>query len=126
MNTLAATLQEENDYQAGAACYRQGEFFEAHEHWELLWKRLQGDRRALVQGLIQVAAAWVKRSRGEALGMRRLLTSAQQRFDGLPGALWGADVNALRASVERCLEAAILWEKDPAEPVADSLVPSLP
>ena len=40
----------------GRTAFNRGEFFAAHELWEEAWRRLAGDERALLQGLIQVAA----------------------------------------------------------------------
>lgn len=118
-------LVDEPEYQAGAACYRRGEYFEAHEHWEDLWNTLEGDRKLLVQGMIQVAAAWVKRQRGEPVGMCRLLEHALRRWRSLPDTVWGVDVERLRQETGRCLEAAELWERE-GEEVPQSALPSLP
>jgi uncharacterized protein len=114
------------EYQRGAACYRKGEFFEAHEHWEDLWKTLEGEKRLLVQGLIQVAAAWVKRQRGEPVGMRRLLDSAIQKWRALPSPLWGVELAQLRKATLACLEAAGRWERGDEEEVALASLPQIP
>lgn len=114
-----ARLIDAPDYQSGAACYKRGEYFEAHEHWETLWLTLQGDQKLLVQGLIQIAAAWVKRHRNEPLGMRRLLESALKKIEPLPNTLWGVDVKTLREKASLCLEEALRWERgdDPVDPM---------
>ena len=46
----------------GAVLFDRGEFFQAHEAWEERWRACNDEReRLLLQGLIQVAAAFHKR-----------------------------------------------------------------
>jgi hypothetical protein len=51
-------------------------FFEAHEFFEEIWQQEDGDVRDLYKGLIQVAAAFVHISRGNATGADRLCRTA--------------------------------------------------
>ena len=62
------------EYLRGVDLYNRGAFWEAHEAWEGLWRRAQDDldRRAFYQGLIQCAAACLKRERGDSEASRRL------------------------------------------------------
>jgi hypothetical protein len=73
---------------AGAALFDRESYFEAHEAWEELWKGEEGDRRLLTHGLIQVAAAFVKWTRGEPRGAARLIERGAEKLDGVrePGA----------------------------------------
>jgi uncharacterized protein len=119
-------LRDSPLYQEGAACYRRGEYFEAHEHWEDLWNSLEGEKKLLVQGLIQVAAAWVKRQRGEPVGMRKLLDNAVRKWRGLPEVFWGVEVAELRAATLRCLSAAARWERGEEEGVDLAELPPVP
>lgn len=64
----------------GALLFDGGRYFEAHEVWEALWKREEGDRRLLLHGLIQVAAAFVKWTRGEPRGAARLLERGTEKL----------------------------------------------
>ena len=43
-------------FQEGRDAFNRGEFFEAHEHWEDVWRELPIAERAGLQGLIQIAA----------------------------------------------------------------------
>ena len=40
----------------GLACYRRGEFFVTHEHWESVWLTLEEPEKSFLQALIQMAA----------------------------------------------------------------------
>jgi uncharacterized protein len=119
-------LVDDPKYQEGRACYYRGEYFEAHEHWEELWLTLSGEEKTLVQGMIQVAAAWVKYHRKEPLGMRRLLDSALKKWKDLPNLLWSVNVEQLRISTTQCLEEALRWERGEEEDVPIKYLPLMP
>jgi predicted metal-dependent hydrolase len=70
----------------GARLFDAGEFFEAHEAWEQHWRRASDEtERRLLQGLIQVAAAFhkllVTRSTQAA---QRLLAKGLAKLDACP------------------------------------------
>lgn len=69
-------------YQHGVDLYNHGYFWEAHEAWESLWHlcpRASGER-LLLQGLIQLAAAHLKRRQLDLLRGSRLVHSAVARL----------------------------------------------
>jgi predicted metal-dependent hydrolase len=68
-------------FNAGLAAYRRGDFFEAHELLEPAWMGtdVMADR-ALLQGLIKVAAAYVHAVRGNPVGIARNLEGARIRL----------------------------------------------
>jgi hypothetical protein len=66
---------------AGFRHYAAGEPFEAHEAWEPAWMGTDDlAERALLQGLIKVAAAEVHGGRGNAAGVVRNLEGALERL----------------------------------------------
>ncbi len=73
----------------GAAEFRAGRFFEAHEEWETLWKDSAGDDRLLLQALIQIAAACVHLTRGNAAPGVRLLALAEEKLGAIRRRLRG-------------------------------------
>ena len=86
----------------GAAIYRQGWFWEAHEEWEGAWLEEEDAPRALLQGLIQVAAAFHKALvQRQAGGCVRLLTMALEKLAPLGSPCGGVDVAAVRAGAEQ-------------------------
>lgn len=66
---------------AGIEAYEHGDFFEAHELLEPAWMGTDvvADR-ALLQGLIKLAAAYVHAVRGNPAGISRNLTGARARL----------------------------------------------
>lgn len=70
------------DLEAYLACLGQDQPFEAHEALEAAWRRA-GDpfeRADAAQALIQVAAAYVHRARGNAPGACRLAARSAERL----------------------------------------------
>jgi predicted metal-dependent hydrolase len=64
---------------AGLAAYERGDFFEAHEDLEPAWMGTDDlAERALLQGLIKVAAAYVHDVRGNPAGIARNLIGARR------------------------------------------------
>lgn len=56
-------------YQEGARLWNAGQPFEAHEAFEAAWRRdVPAAERAVFQGLVQYAAAWVKLRAGNRNG----------------------------------------------------------
>jgi predicted metal-dependent hydrolase len=89
---------------AGLEAYAAGDFFEAHELMEPAWMGTADQaERALIQGLIKVAAADVHAVRGNPAGIRRNLEGARDRLQsGASGAITGVelDVPGLIAAID--------------------------
>jgi predicted metal-dependent hydrolase len=88
----------------GVALFNSGRFYEAHEVWEEVWLHERGTRRLLLQGLILVAAGWLKRDAGNARGAWVLFSRALERLEQLPPGFEGLDVGGLCPQVARWRE----------------------
>lgn len=89
----------------GLRCYRNEEFFLAHEHWEGIWLNCEEPEKTFLQALIQITAAFHHMQRGNRVGTASLLRAALRRLDSYPSQYGGLAVEALRESVRTCLEA---------------------
>lgn len=89
----------------GLACYRNGEFFEAHEHWESVWLASQEPEKSFVQALIQIAAAFHHLRAGNRAGAVSLLRRALRRLELCPARFAGIAVASLCAGVSEWLSA---------------------
>ncbi len=81
---------------AGLRAYDEGDFFEAHELMEPAWMGTADPvERALIQGLIKVAAADVHAVRGNARGVVRNLEGARDRLRSAApdGTITGIDLD---------------------------------
>ena len=86
---------------AGIAQYNGGYFFEAHETWEDLWYLSPWPFRTFLQGVIQVAAAFVHLMRHEYPGTVGLLDAALEKLDSCSPSFMGVDVARLTAEARR-------------------------
>lgn len=79
--------------------------------WEAEWLAAAGPRRVVLQGLIQVAAALYKASRGErAVGCAHLLSEGLAKLDRFADGEEGLALKEFRHDVEKVLERAIAWK----------------
>ena len=105
---------------AGLECYEGGEAFEAHEAWEPAWMGTDDiAERALLQGLIKLAAADVHASRGNLPGVGTNLRGALDRLrvaaDRAPGIV--VDLPVLIAAAEARLDRALAGEPTSSIPI---------
>ena len=90
--------------EAGLAAYGRGDFFEAHELLEPAWMGTPDlPERALLQGLIKVAAAYVHDVRGNPPGIVRNLTGARALLD--EARTTGPAVNVARVDLDALIAA---------------------
>jgi len=89
------------DMQRGISLFNAAQFFEAHEVLEDVWRDAPEPERKFLQGLIQVAVAFVHYSRGNQLGCRSVLQRARRNLSAYPAAHGGLDLSSLRKSVDQ-------------------------
>jgi predicted metal-dependent hydrolase len=95
-------------FDAALAAYERGDYFETHELLEPAWMGTDDlAERALHQGLIKLAAAFVHGVRGNAAGIAKNLAGAREHLAaavGTPAAeVSGLDIAALVAAVDERL-----------------------
>ena len=90
---------------AGLACYRNQEFFEAHEHWEDVWNHLEDPERLFLQALIHVTVAMHHYLHANRAGALSQLERALRKFEQYPESFGGVDVVRLREEVRTWLHA---------------------
>jgi uncharacterized protein len=93
------------DLAAGMTCYRVGQFFEAHEHWEAVWLHAEEPEKTFLQALIQVAGSFHHFRRGNLSGARSMMNKALLRLDRYRGTFGGVAVENLRADLRGWLVA---------------------
>lgn len=89
----------------GLACYRRGEFFVTHEHWESVWLTLDEPQKSFLQALIQVAAAFHHLNSGNPAGTLSLLRRALRRLEPCPPNFAGIAVQPLRVEISAWIAA---------------------
>ena len=89
----------------GLRCYRSAEYFEAHEHWESVWLRLDEPEKSFLQALIQVTAAFHHYYRGNRVGAASLLGRALRRLEVSPAQYEGICAGGVCEEVRAWLRA---------------------
>jgi uncharacterized protein len=111
----------ELDWQNGAlatglSCYRDGKFFEAHEHWEAVWLAQSESLKSFLQAVIQVTAACHHVQRSNPAGAVSLLTRSLRRLELCPAQFGGLDVAQLRSDIAHALQ--LLKSEHPRETIS--------
>jgi predicted metal-dependent hydrolase len=88
----------------GASLFDRGEFFDAHEAWEERWRVTEDlGERQLLQGLIQVTAAFHKLFVRQSLdSAQRLLARGLAKLEASPELVDGFDLANFRAGLRQC------------------------
>lgn len=85
----------------GVRQFNSGYFFESHETWEDLWLDSPEPMRTYLQGVIQLAAAFVHLMRHEYPGTIRLLDAGIQKLESFPSEYLGFDSALLVSEARR-------------------------
>ena len=98
--SLSADPEHRRRFDRAVVLFNAGAYFEAHEDWETTWHEAVGEERRWLQGLIQLAAAFVHYDRGFfARGFAGLLREAHEKLADVAGPGWDLDEPALARSL---------------------------
>lgn len=89
----------------GLRCYRNQEFWLAHEHWESVWLRLEDPEKNFLQALIQTTAAFHHFQERNDRGTASLLRKVLRRLEPYPAHFGGINLQQLREDVREWLQA---------------------
>lgn len=96
-----AAWRDCESYLYGVDLFNHGYWWEAHEAWEACW--IAAGRTSptglFLQGLIQVAAACLKKHQGYDGAARRLAGDGLEKFPARAGTLLGIDTAALKSAL---------------------------
>ncbi|MDP1827249.1 MAG: DUF309 domain-containing protein [Archangium sp.] len=88
---------------AGRELFNQGRHFDAHEVWEVAWRKEEGETKRLLQALILVAAGCHKATKNEPRGAVKLLGTALEKLAPFP------ELDGFRRAVAQALAQAERW-----------------
>ena len=94
----------EDGLQLGLRQIAQGEYFEAHETLEDVWRAADPAEKDFFQGLVHVAVAWYQAGRGNRVGCERQLEKAARRLTPFAPEHRGLNLEILLRSVQRAGE----------------------
>lgn len=108
---------------AGAALYNAGRYHAAHDAWEESWRLARGPRRALLHGLILVAAGMLKVEADRPGGAATLFTRALGHLWPLRPACEGVALTSLVAALERAVHTLRAGGRPAAPPLLSVVFP---
>lgn len=71
-------------YLHGIELFNREKYYEAHEAWEEIWLRSEGEKKRFYQSLIQAAAALLHHTRNNRVGAKICITKSLDKLDSLP------------------------------------------
>lgn len=114
----AGLWRESRDYRFGIDLFNFGYWWESHEVFEALWHACgpPTPEGRFFQGLVQLAAAHLKRRMGNPAAASRLFRRACVTLQQAPAFCMGIDISTLVQDIERCSaagdESAVLLRLD--------------
>ena len=88
--------------------FNEERYWEVHEVLEGLWKKVTGQEKQLLQGLILVAAALVHAQKNERKVVEPLLEDAAHRLENQPSTYYGLDVRRFLRHLKKVITAKTL------------------
>ncbi len=123
---MALRPATEEALERGRALFNAACFYEAHEAWEEAWLREEGEVRQLLQGLIQVAAGYVKAlDHRRPSGAAKLLAAALEKLAPLPDGFGGLALAPFRGRVAEGLAEVERWLAGECQGLDPALAPRL-
>ena len=96
--------EEARLFHEGIKLFNDGEWFEAHETWEDIWRSASGDQKRFYQGIIQCAVVIEHMRRGNPRGVLAVFKTALTKFVGLPDVYMGLNIPELVGAIRRMAE----------------------
>jgi len=89
------------EYKRGLELARAGEYFAAHEAFELAWRSAVADERDFFQGLVHAVVFAYQSGRGRTIGAERQRSKGLRRLDRYAPTHRGLDVERLLGALVR-------------------------
>jgi len=83
----------------GIELFNRGEFFEAHEVLEDVWRAAPTENKKFLQGLVQLAVAFHHHSTGNLVGMRSVMQRGMNNLAGHADDSYGVNLASLIRSL---------------------------
>lgn len=100
----------------GVEHFNAGRFWEAHESWETIWLVSDSEMRQFLQGLIQLAAAYLHLGRANFSGSIRLFDAALGRLATIPDGYCGVAISDLTRHARDSRDRGALAKGDVSTP----------
>jgi predicted metal-dependent hydrolase len=98
---LSMSPKTNHRFAEGIRLFNQGNFFEAHEVWEEIWKKTDREEKIFYQGIIQAAAALVHVQRGNYKGALSIYFKSRPKLARFSGAWMEIDLEKFRSQLSQ-------------------------
>lgn len=88
-----------DELRRGVELFNRGEFFEAHEVLEDVWRTAPAENKRFLQGLVQLAVAFHHHLTGNLVGMRSVMERGMNNLAGKTDDSYGVSVAPLIRSL---------------------------
>jgi predicted metal-dependent hydrolase len=102
---LSMSEANHQHYLEGIRLFNAGEFWHAHEQWEICWLDSVEPESLFYKGIIQAAAALVHWKKQNPRGLHRNWEKSRPKLAALPAQMKGIDLRALIADMDRFVAA---------------------
>jgi len=96
----ASSFDYDERYLAGIVCFNRGDYFDAHEVWEVFWMDCSAADRRFIQSLIQAAVSLYHWANGNRAGADRLFHSGRRYMEPYRPRYHGLDIDRFWSQME--------------------------
>ncbi len=111
-------------YLAGIVLFNRGDYFEAHEVWELLWMEASPEK-SFYQGLIQSAVGLCHFCNGNVRGAVKLYRSSRSYLEKYEPGILGLDLQKFGADMQACFAKLLESAEPPRIEPDEALLPEI-
>jgi len=120
------TGNQKRTFALGVELFNRGQFWEAHEAWEQIWREREEESRIFFQGIIQAAAAFhLVFESPRAAGARNNCVKALTILEVFPVRFLGINVDELRENLKGILKELNRVDRSKASDELKSLRPKM-
>jgi hypothetical protein len=107
LREIVMSEEDWEEFRRGVKLFNEGNFWHAHEAWELVWGRHEEDERLFFQGLIQLAAAYHHLvTKRQAAGARKNFEKAREKLEVFQPRYLGVHVKPLLSFIDEGMDEA--------------------
>ncbi len=108
---------DRDDFVRGIELFNAGRYFESHEVLERVWLLAEGTDKAVLQGLIQAAAALLHLERGNLVGARSMTLKSAKNLENASDQFRGVALAGFSRKLETCVLAVEAGDLSAARPM---------
>lgn len=101
MTSMQHASADNQHFVEGVRLFNAGQFWHAHEQWEVCWMRAQEPEATFYKGIIQAAAALVHWQRGNLRGLRRNWYKARPKLVAMMQDVRHQEIGRFIAAMDR-------------------------